>query len=78
LVYGDLATDISLDWIPDVRREFPRSTVITLQSLGPLLLSSTEPRCLADIRRTFVADPDARLDVATCERQRPLIRFVAE
>jgi class 3 adenylate cyclase/pimeloyl-ACP methyl ester carboxylesterase len=64
------------DWIRRLQRSLPHSTVAEFPTLGEDLLVNGPP-CLSGLRRQFLANPQANLDVNRCVRQSPPIKFVA-
>ena len=76
VVTGDLSPGSDQRWPDLFQRNLAHATVVQFPTLPQGALSSNDPRCLADLRRAFLADPTVTLDVAGCERQSPKIHFV--
>jgi class 3 adenylate cyclase/pimeloyl-ACP methyl ester carboxylesterase len=74
---GALMPSISSDWVTGLQRQMPKATAITFGTLDGSILYDGGPSCFSDMRRTFVHDPAAHLDVEHCEGESPPIRFVA-
>jgi class 3 adenylate cyclase len=63
-------------WIRQLQRSLSHATVAEFPTLGEDLLTNGPP-CLSGLRRQFLANPQAKLDVNPCVRQSPPIKFVA-
>jgi len=75
VVTGDLSPGSDQRWPDLFQRNLAHATVVQFPTLTGGALGSNDPRCLADLRRAFLANPNVTLDVAGCERQSPKIRF---
>ena len=76
LIYGDLSPSTSLEWGDEFTQNgMSHGTVIHFKTLGQGPIGSA-PKCLGELRQKFLADPEAKLDVAACEKQSPAIKFV--
>jgi class 3 adenylate cyclase len=63
-------------WIRQLQRSLSHATVAEFPTLGEDLLANGPP-CLSGLRRQFLANPQAKLDVTPCVRQSPPIKFAA-
>jgi hypothetical protein len=64
------------DAFPDeVKQSLPSATVGMFSTIGENVLGEAPP-CLDSLRRAFLANPAARLDLAGCTAQSPAIKFV--
>jgi class 3 adenylate cyclase len=77
VVNGDLAQNADQSWPQMFQQLHPQAIVADFPTLNAFLLSSNVPPCLGDLRRHFLDNPSAPLDVAECTRQSPPIQFVA-
>ena len=73
---GDLSPNGSADWVQELLRGLQNGQMAIFPTLGEDLLSSG-PACLSDLRRQFLAHPDAPLPTAACVAQSPPIPFTA-
>jgi class 3 adenylate cyclase/pimeloyl-ACP methyl ester carboxylesterase len=73
---GALAPDGNPNWIPTITRGLSNAQTVVFPTLGSDLLAGGPP-CLSALRRQFLADPNATLDTAACEKQSPPIQFIA-
>ena len=73
---GDLSPDGNPNWIPTIARGLSNVRTVVFPTLGSDLLANGPP-CLSALRRQFLANPNATLDTAACEKQSPPIQFVA-
>ncbi len=71
---GDLSPDGSADWVQALLRGLPNGQAAIFPTMGEDLLFSG-PACLSDLRRQFLAHPDARLPIDACVAQSPPIPF---
>ena len=76
LVEGGFSVAGANRWAESMAESLPRATVLRMETLGENVLFTNTP-CLRSLRRRFVADPSADLDVASCERRSPPIEFRA-
>ncbi len=76
LIRGDIAPIGNSQSMAQITHGLSNATVAEFPSLGGNLLS-TGPGCLNSLRQQFLANPNAKLDVAACTRQSPPIQFVA-
>jgi hypothetical protein len=74
-VSGGLAPGNDQAWPNAFESSLPNATVATLPTLGAQVLNTNNPRCLADLRRQFLDDPNSRLAVDACVAQSPPIKF---
>jgi hypothetical protein len=72
---GNLTPDGNPDWLPRIERGFSAMQVVIFPTLGNDLLA-TGPACLSDLRRSFLLEPTARLDTASCAKRSTRIEFV--
>ncbi len=77
LVSGDLAPNSDQAWPGQFQQSLAHATVVEFPTLNAQLLVNNQPPCLGDLRRQFLDNPSASLDVAGCTRQSPPIQFVA-
>jgi hypothetical protein len=75
LASGDLSVSGVNDWAGSLAGTLSDATVVRVPTMSEDLAFAPPP-CLGDLRRDFVADPGAPLDVAGCERDVPAIEFV--
>jgi class 3 adenylate cyclase/pimeloyl-ACP methyl ester carboxylesterase len=73
---GDLSPDGSVEWVQTLARGLPNGQTAIFPTLGENLLA-TGPTCLSDLRRQFLAHPDAPLPIDACVAQSPPIPFTA-
>jgi hypothetical protein len=73
---GDVSPSGSSDWTRTVLRGFANGHSAIFPTLGDDLLT-TGPPCLSDLRRKFLADPSAPLDIPRCIAMSPAVHFVA-
>jgi hypothetical protein len=76
LMRGDITPQGNAQWTRQLQRSLPHATVAEFPTLGEDLLPNGPP-CLSGLRRQFLADPQAKLDVNACVRQSPPIKFAA-
>jgi class 3 adenylate cyclase/pimeloyl-ACP methyl ester carboxylesterase len=76
VVGGALSPGTDQDWPNLFQRTLSHATVVQFPTLPGVLLNRNDPKCLADLRRKFLADPAATLPVPECEAQSPKIHFV--
>ena len=76
LFRGNLSPSGDVRWITGVQRGLSNAQTAVFPTLGNGLTSGGPP-CLAELRRTFLADPTAKLATGACVRQSPPISFVA-
>jgi class 3 adenylate cyclase/pimeloyl-ACP methyl ester carboxylesterase len=76
LMRGGITPYGNPEWIRQLQRSLPHSTVAEFPTLGDDLLANGPP-CLSGLRRQFLANPQAKLGVNPCVRQSPPIKFVA-
>ena len=76
LFRGDVSPLGSPSWIREVRRGLSRAQHVEFPTLGDGLLTGGPP-CLSDLRRAFLAHPEARLATNSCAKESPPIQFVA-
>jgi len=77
LVFGALAPEVSTTWSSILAASMPNATSVIFPTLDGNVVNQGGPRCFADLRRAFLANPSASLPVAACEAQSPPIHFVA-
>jgi class 3 adenylate cyclase len=77
IVGGDLDPLRDRSWTDYLLSSFPNGIGAQFSTLGWSVFGQ-EPRCLDDIRRTFLDHPGARLDLAACAKQSPPIEFVGQ
>ncbi len=77
LVSGNLAPSADQAWPAQVQGTLATATVAVFPTLNAAVLSNNQPRCLGDLRRQFLANPESALDTGACTRQSPAIQFVA-
>ena len=73
---GDLSPAGNPEWISKIERGMSNVQVVIFPTLAGDLLSEGPP-CLSELRRQFLANPEAKLATAACEDQPPPIPFVA-
>ena len=76
VVSGNLAPNSDQQWPDQFQQTLPNAVVAQFPTLNSFVLGANDPRCLSDLRRAFLADPEGHLDVAGCVRQSPKIVFV--
>ena len=75
LASGDLSVSGVNDWAGSLADTLSDVTVVRVPTMSEDLAFAPPP-CLQELRRDFVADPGAPLDVSGCERDVPAIEFV--
>ncbi|HWS47572.1 MAG TPA: adenylate/guanylate cyclase domain-containing protein, partial [Acidimicrobiia bacterium] len=63
-------------WSDTFQRGLPNATALVFGTLDGNVLGVSNPPCLAQLRRAFLADPAKPIDAAQCERLSPPIRFL--
>jgi DNA-binding SARP family transcriptional activator/pimeloyl-ACP methyl ester carboxylesterase len=76
IFYGELDGYVLPQWPDTLAANFKNAVVARFQTLGQQITEQAVPTCINDLRRAFIADPHATLDVAGCEAQSPKIDFV--
>ena len=77
IVQGGITPTGHVDWGRQLAsRTVTHATVLTFPSLGHNAMTRDQPRCLDEIRQSFIAEPDAPIDAAACEAASPAIAFV--
>ncbi len=76
-VSGDLAPNSDQSWPDAFQQSLTNATVAQFPTLNAQVLANNVPACLADLRKRFLTNPGASLDVEACTSQSPPIQFVA-
>ncbi|HYL53598.1 MAG TPA: adenylate/guanylate cyclase domain-containing protein [Acidimicrobiia bacterium] len=81
IVQGDLSYTSTPEGTAHLQSGLSNSTLLLFSTLGngtggSGLLADGVPKCLNDLRRTFLTDPARHLDAAGCTKQSPPIDFV--
>jgi pimeloyl-ACP methyl ester carboxylesterase len=74
-VTGALAPGQDQSWPDDFQRSLPNATAAVFPTLSGGVLNQNDPKCLAELRREFLDNPNATLNVAACVKQSPAIHF---
>lgn len=76
-VSGNLSPGTDQAWPDEFQRSLPNAVVAIFPTLNGRVLGANDPKCLADLRRRFLENPTATLDVGACVNQSPPIHFAA-
>ena len=72
IVQGALSPGTSVGWGDELSRQtLTNAKVLTLPSATTSVVAGFGPVCLAELRRSFIRDPGAELDIESCAKEPP-------